>query len=412
MTSERRTLEHRQISRNEIGAWQDAVSIGFMSLPDPATHAFADAIFDHRRTMATFEAGKIVGTYVSFPTTVTLPGGTCTDANAISGVTVLPTHRNRGILRHAIVKDLTDAKERGDSVALLLASEFPIYGRFGFGVANEYSTYEVDVRGIQFLQPPETGSVELVSTTDAFALCKTVFDRSRLNAAGAIERHDVVWQRILCLIDDRAEWKFKGFIAVSCDSSGQPDGFVRYSCGDQWVNDRPQVEVVVTELIASTPQAHLRLWHYLCNMAWVAKVKIEESSTDDDIRLLVVDQRMVRQSSRLDHTWARALDIAKLTTTRTYETTDRVTFELIDDLGFANGTYKLDASPEGSSCKRVRGKPDLTITVNDLSSLVFGGASAAAFKRVGRLDERRTGTAARLDRLFRTSRAPWNPTRF
>ncbi len=406
------TLELRQITRDEIVAWQSAVAIGFMSLPDPATHEIAEAIFDHRRTLATFETGKMVGTYVSFPTTVSMPGGGVIDANAISGVTVMPTHRKQGILRTAITADLSSAKERGEPVALLLASEFPIYGRFGFGVASEYSQFEIETRGITFLREPDGGSVEIMSASEALPLCKQVFARARLSAAGAIDRHDVIWRRTLGLMDDRAEWKFKGFIAVTRNVAGEPDGYLRYTGGDQWVNDRPQVQLEVDEFVAATNEAHLRLWHYLCTMAWVAKVKTTESAVDDDIRLCVADQRMIHQASRLDHTWARALDVSKLLTGRTYEVADAVTIEVLDAMGFANGTVRLDASPEGSTCVPSTAAPDVTMAVNELSALTFGGTSATALHRVGRIAEHRSGSSARMDRLFRADRAPWNPTRF
>ena len=405
-------LELRQVTREESGAWQDAVSVGFMSTPDPVTHAFADAIFDHRRTLATFDRGKIVGTYVSFPTSLTMPGQTSIDANAISGITVMPTHRNRGVLRTAITTDLTAAKERGDAVAILLASEFPIYGRFGFGVATEASEIELDTRGLKFLHDAPPGSIEVLSSADALPFCKDVFSRARRDLVGAIDRHEVVWDRMFGFLPDREEWKFKGFIAVSSDASGKPDGFVRYSAGDQWVNSRPLVELTVTELTAATPQAHLRLWHYLATMAWVAKVITKESTVDDDLALLVADGRAVHRKSRVDHTWARALDVEKLLTTRAYEGSDKLVFTVTDDLGFAAGTYCLDATPDGSSCKRVRTKPDLTLTVHDLSSLAFGGFSVEAAARVGRVVSHRPGTARRFDRLFRTGRAPFNPTRF
>ena len=406
------TLELRQISRDELEAWQSAIAIGFMTLPDPATHEFAEAVFDRRRTLATFEGGKIVGTYVSFPTSVTLPGERLVEANAISAVTVRPTHRNRGILRTAITSDLREAKERGDAVALLLASEYPIYGRFGFGVAAEYSAFEVDTRGIRFLQPPDAGSVEIMTAGDALPLCQPVYDRARMSAAGAIERHEPVWQRLFGLIDDREEWKFKGFFAVTRNEANEPDGFVRYTGGDQWVHDRPQVELEVHDLVAETPAAHNRLWQYLCSMAWVAKVKTQESPIDDDIRHLVADQRMVHQASRFDHTWARALDVPKLLTGRTYDSADTITIEVLDDMGFANGTFNLEASPEGATCRASAIGPDVTMAVNELSALTFGGVSATALHRVGRIAEHRTGSCSRLDRLFRTHRAPWNPTRF
>lgn len=41
--------------------------------------------------------------------------------------------------------DLTAAKDRGDVVATLIAAEYPIYGRYGFGPATWTTEWTVDV---------------------------------------------------------------------------------------------------------------------------------------------------------------------------------------------------------------------------------------------------------------------------
>jgi predicted acetyltransferase len=406
-------LEHRAITREEIPAWQDSLSVGFLMQPDPVTNAFAEGIFDLRRSNATFEDGRIVGTYVSFDSPVTLPGGTQISSNCISGVTVAPTHRNRGILRHAITKDLSLAKDRGQATALLLASEFPIYGRFGFGVACKYSELLVDCRGIEFRKDPPPGSMSLViAPIDEIETCIHLFASARTQTATAIDRASIIWERAFCLIPDRPDWQWKGFLAISKNSAGEPDGFVRYTPKDDWKDNRPGATLTIDEFIATTPEAHQRMWHYLTTMAWVATIKVEECAIDDDIRLLPTDERRVAETGRGDHTWSRVLDVVKVLTSRTYESVGACTFEVVDDLGFTTGRYALDASPSGSTCKRVKTKPDFTIAVSELSSVAFGGASLTAFHRTGRVDEHKTGSTSDADRLFRSTRAPWNPTRF
>ncbi len=41
-------------------------------------------------------------------------------------------------------QDLAAAAERGDAVSILIASEWRIYGRYGFGVATEAAEWTVD----------------------------------------------------------------------------------------------------------------------------------------------------------------------------------------------------------------------------------------------------------------------------
>ena len=64
-----------------------------------------------------------------------MPGGALLPAAAVSWVSVLPTHRRRGVLTQMMAAMHDDARERGEPAAILTASESSIYGRFGYGVA-------------------------------------------------------------------------------------------------------------------------------------------------------------------------------------------------------------------------------------------------------------------------------------
>ena len=50
-----------------------------------------------------------------------------------------PTHRRQGLLRRMLEPDLAASKERGEPVGMLIAAEFPIYGRFGYGSAADHA---------------------------------------------------------------------------------------------------------------------------------------------------------------------------------------------------------------------------------------------------------------------------------
>src|SRR4029077_3662901 len=84
------------------------------------------------RPIAAFDGGEIVGTAASFPAQLTLPGRTFASGGAVYAVAATPTHRRRGILTAMMHRQLRDLHERGDSLAVLTASEGAIYGRFGY----------------------------------------------------------------------------------------------------------------------------------------------------------------------------------------------------------------------------------------------------------------------------------------
>jgi predicted acetyltransferase len=85
---------------------------------------------------------------------------------------------------------------------------------------------------------------------------------------------------------------------------------------------------------------------------------------------------------------------------------------VIDKLGFAAGTFALDAEPAGAECRATTDSPDITVNVSDLGALYLGGTSATTLAAVGRIDEHRVGSLAVLDALLRSAIPPWCSTMF
>ena len=128
------SIEVRPVRDDELPAFIETMSTGFMERPDvDKVAAEVRPIWDLERTWAAFDDGRICGTFRSWATDVTVPGGKQLPAAAMPGVTVLPTHRRRGILRRMVAAEHGAARARGEAVGLLYASEYPIYGRFGYG---------------------------------------------------------------------------------------------------------------------------------------------------------------------------------------------------------------------------------------------------------------------------------------
>src|SRR5467141_1677988 len=84
------------------------------------------------RLHAAFDDGLIVGGTAAFPFDLSVPGGRL----ACAGTTVVgvaPTHRRHGILSAMMRAHLDAARELGEPLAALWASEPTIYGRYGYG---------------------------------------------------------------------------------------------------------------------------------------------------------------------------------------------------------------------------------------------------------------------------------------
>ena len=61
---------------------------------------------------------------------------------------------------------LDAAVEAGEVASVLVAAEWPIYGRFGYGPYSEWGEWEVDLAEAEVLGVP-VGSCEIVEADDA-----------------------------------------------------------------------------------------------------------------------------------------------------------------------------------------------------------------------------------------------------
>ena len=116
---------------------------------------------------ASAEGAQPVGTVCSWVTDVTLPGGRGIPMWAISGVTVAPTHRRKGIARAMLEGELRTAAADGVAIAGLTVSEATIYGRFGFAPATFATEWSIDTRRALWIGPRPEGRLDFVSRETA-----------------------------------------------------------------------------------------------------------------------------------------------------------------------------------------------------------------------------------------------------
>ena len=393
-------------------AWRRAIATVFLDgLPD-------DEEIERRRKTesaqtrrtAALDGDRVVGTYVSWDTRVTVPGGARVAADAVSAVTVMPTHRRRGALTRMIVPDLAAAAARGDAVAVLIAAEAPIYGRFGFGAATETARWSVDVRAAT-ISPTvvQEGVVEVTPEAAMRAVAPAVFEAAR--RPGALDQRDLWWDRAFGLADAPGH-KARTWL-VHRSPGGDPDGYACWRVEESWVDREIRTTVHVEEFQAATPAAYTGLWSVLTSLDIVARVNAPELAVDEPLPWLLTDYRAARQAARQDHQWSRLLDPAAALTARTYELPGAVTFEVVDAHGWAAGTFRLEADADGTgACGRAEAEPELTLPVDVLSAAWLGGGSLRGAALAGLVAEHRTGAVERLARMLRTTSAPWTPTWF
>jgi predicted acetyltransferase len=402
--------EVRRISAPEIGDWCEQMGVGFHYRPAKGWAEYLLEEIDIDRTWGGFDDGAVVGTLRSLATALTVPGGQVTAA-ALTNVTVAPTHTRQGILTEMITSHLTQAVQLEEPVGILIASEWPIYGRFGYGAAVESAKYEIDSRAMRF-RDPATGSVEIVDDATIHKLGPSMYEKYRLVQPGAIERIPRWWDRHLHQGEIPGDENDGSRNALYRSPSGEPEGYVRYKPNQDWDAMVPKGKMTVHELLATTPDAYRALWSYCCRVDLMVTIEAGTRAVDEPLAFLVNDGRAVKQTARYDFVWVRVLDVPKALASRTYSASGRVVIEVADDLGHATGTYALDGGPDGATCERTDEEPDLALDIGALGSVYLGGMSAAVLGEAGLVHARDAAALRKADAMFTTPRKPWCATWF
>lgn len=409
----------RPVVESEYPDWLRAVSTGFLRPPVVTDEEVADRLphTDLSRVLGVFDGGRVVATFRSFTQELSAVGGGSLVADAVSGVTVSATHRRQGLLSRMMTDDLAAAKERGDAVATLIAAEYPIYGRYGFGPATWTTEWTVDVRraGLdprRTGRPEDGGRIDFADGEEIRKIGPALHRRLAGVRAGMVERDSRRWDVETGLAFHNSPWT-EPFYVVFRDEDGEPQGFAAYTCDDTWGDAKQPLNTAkVKDLIAVTPAAERALWRYLCSIDWVTTIKSGNRAPDDLLPLLLPDPRAAHITTQADMLWVRVLDVAKVLEGRTYGASGSLVLDLRDAAGLAGGRYRLDASPEGAACEPSDAPADLALDIAELGTLSLGDESAVRLAALGRVEEVTPGAAARADALLRTSRRPWCPDIF
>jgi predicted acetyltransferase len=408
------TPEIRRINEGELHDFIDSMSTGFLARP-PVDKVVDEVkgLWDLERAWAAFDGGRIVGTYRTWATELTVPGCARVPGSSVTNVTVLPTHRRRGVLRSMVAAEHAASRERGEAVALLYASEYPIYGRFGYGPGCFESTWTLDARATAFHGEP-AGTVELVTPgSETRDVIKAVYDAWRIDHPGEIRRRDVSWDFDLGLRESAWDPRWSGFLALHRDRAGKVDGYARYRADGKWENHQPRNTLLLDELHALNDEAYLALWRFLADIDWVATIKAERRSPFERLRWYLTNARAASLSDVGDGMWVRLFDVPRALEARSYEREGSVVLELIDPEAPGGRTrVKLDAGQAGATARPTKKRADLTLHVSSLGAAYLGGTPLRRAVIGTGADEHTTGALATVDALFRTLEPPWCSTFF
>jgi len=403
-------LAVRPVGAADLDSFRAALHTTFAHEPDPAFEE-ADAArfrtwFEADRAHCVTDGAAIVGTLGTFTLPMTIPGAHPMSVAGTTMVTVLPTHRRQGALRMLIKAHFAEIRERGEPLAALFASDSAIYGRFGYGMATVWAETTIDRRHVErhrLVGSPTT--VSLVSPDQLRPLAKTVMARLVPDRPGMFERAELFWDR---RFDDRPSdrrgaTRLRG---VLVEQGGEPTGYALYRVkGGEWSENHGDAVVRVNEVHATTPGATVGLWSFLLEHDLVKSIELFGLPEDDPVFALLEGFRRARPQLT-DQMFIRVMDVAAALAARSYQADGRLILEVGDEDGGAGGTYLLEIDGGRASCRPTIDHPDISLSVEDLSSAYLGRSRLGQLSAVGRVTAR-PETVARADTLFGWPVAPW-----
>jgi predicted acetyltransferase len=377
--------------------------------PDDEAIERMRADFRPERSLAAFDRDQIVGSADSYLFELTVPGGAQVEVAGVTRVGVLSTHRRRGLLTQLMQRQLAEARERGEPIAVLIASESVIYGRFGYGPSSYHVALEIDTRYRDYRNGVALdGAVSFVDEETADKVFPEVHERFRKQQPGAIPRTEAWWA------GGRAERKPGHDVhAIHEDDGGNVDGYVRYHVNSKWDHALAASVIEIGDLIVTSSGASAALWRHVLDVDLVRTVKAWGRPVDEPLRWWLANPRALRVTGLADFFWTRILDIPAALGARSYRADGELVLEVEDSLFAENsGRYALTIEGGTGRCVQTSSPADLAMSVADLGSVYLGGVRASEIARAGRLMELTDGALEKADAAFSSAPLPWSATWF
>jgi len=403
----------RTLRDGELVEASRVVNYGMLgSVADEVGQAWTEYMDPARAFGAFTPEGQLVGLARHFATDLAVPGGEV-PAAGVTAVAVLSTHRRQGHLSRMMRAQLDAIAAEDIPVAVLVAAEWGIYGRYGYGPAVDACGFHIDTRSARF-RSPATGTIELVLPAALRPELEAAHESRRARTPGAIRRDSFVWDRQAGMAVWPGQTEDLGLRrgALWRDAAGTVLGAVAYKVDDAWDRNRPAGKAEVSLLVGATPEAERELWRHVCEIDWVRSVTAGNRAVDDPLPLFLQDGRAATAVDHFDCIWARILDVPQTFSHHRAPTAGQVVVEVSDPLGYAAGRWQIEIAPDGADASPTSRAADVTLPVGTLGAAFLGGTPVRRLFDAGWLDEETPGGADRLGDLLATRTAPWSPTTY
>ncbi len=367
------------------------------------------------RHLAVFDGDDVVGAAGAFSFGLTLPGPVSGPVGGGAAGAGGAPHPRRGLLTPLMDPQLNDVAERGEAVAVLIASETGIYGRFGYGLGSFTSDVSIGTERSAFIVKPVAGGrLRVIATDEARAVVPSLFERWASSTVGSFPRSPAWWDVTFADHEHHRDGASGGFWVLHVDDAGEPDGFARWRTRATWTDGAlPRNVVEVQDLCAHDLEVEAALWRFLLDLDLAAEVRFRHAPVDPAVRWRLVEPRRLVTTVVRDWLWVRLVDVAGALALRRYEVDGTLVPDVSDRFRPAQaGRYRLDVEGSAGTAARTDEPADLALDVADLGAAYLGGVRLRALADAGRVTELRAGALRQADATFATHPAPYCHTDF
>lgn len=402
-------MQIRPTTDQDHDVFVDTLHAAFARFPETAGEdgrgVWWAALEMERGLMAVAPDGRAVGTAASYAFELTLPGQTLAPAPGVTAVGVLPSHRRRGVLTAMMRHQLTDLRERGEFLSVLLASEALIYRRFGYGpatytarltVPRHRSAFAPSRAGGGATTTPDAGTVEVLKSSECGDVLEEVYDGYRRAQPGALSRPHRWWERAA---GQPPISPAPRYIALHRDADGVPDGYASYEHGESGT-------LKVDEIITADDAVFTALVRHLLDHDLFSEVVFKHIPADHPVRWRFEDFRAAEVAGDGDWLWVRLLDVPRALTARGWFADGELVLDVDDPFLGERNRHLLTVRDGKAACVPTDREPDLSLDISDLGSIYLGGTAPSTLVRAGHIRAHHPSAAHRADTLFRADRSP------